>query len=60
MENLIGMTNALEEAVTEKNSALALKSGSLKVFATPAMIRLIEEAAEIFFCKNSEVFEWKI
>ena len=45
MENLIGMTNTAEEIVTEKNIALALKSGSLKVFATPAMIRLIEETA---------------
>ena len=45
MENLTGMTNAAEDFVTEENSALALKSGSLKVYATPAMIRLIEEAA---------------
>ena len=52
MENLIGMTNALEEVVTEKNSALALKSGSLKVFATPAMIRLIEQAAAELVEKN--------
>ena len=44
-ENLIGMTNAAEEFVTEKNTAVALGSGSLKVFATPAMIRLIESAA---------------
>lgn len=51
-ENLIGMTNSLEEVVTEKNTALALGSGSLKVFATPAMIRLIEEAATELVEKN--------
>ena len=52
MENLIGMTNTAEEIVTEKNIALALKSGSLKVFATPAMIRLIEETAAELVEKN--------
>ena len=52
MEKLIGMTNAAEEIVTEKNIASTLKSGSLKVFATPAMIRLIEEAAAELVEKN--------
>ena len=52
MEKLLGMTNTAEEIVTEKNIALALKSGSLKVFATPAMIRLIEEAAAELLEKN--------
>ena len=52
MEKLIGITNAAEEIVTEKNIALALKSGSLKVYATPAMIRLIEEAAAELLEKN--------
>ena len=51
-ENLIGMTNAAEEFVTEKNMAVALGSGSLKVFATPAMIRLIESAAAELVEKN--------
>lgn len=51
-ENLIGMTNRVEEFVTEKNTALALGSGSLKVFATPAMIRLIEETATELVEKN--------
>ena len=44
-ENLTGMTAVAEEFVTEENTALALGSGSLKVFATPAMIRLTEQAA---------------
>ena len=51
-ENLIGMTDAAEEFVTEKNLADALGSGSLKVFATPAMIRLIENAAAGLVEKN--------
>ena len=51
-ENLIGMTNAAEDFVTEKNTAVALGSGSLKVFATPAMIRLIESAAAELVEKN--------
>ena len=51
-ENLIGKTNAAEEFVTEKNTAVALGSGSLKVFATPAMIRLIESAAAELVEKN--------
>lgn len=51
-EHLIGMTNTAEDFVTEKNTALALGSGSLKVFATPAMIRLIERAAAELVEKN--------
>ena len=52
MKNLIGLTNSLEDTVTEKNTALALGSGSLKVFSTPAMIRLIESAAAELVEKN--------
>ena len=44
-EHLLGLTNVVKSVVTTENSALALKSGSLKVFATPAMIRLIEQSA---------------
>ena len=51
-ENLISMTNSAEEFVTEENTALALRSGNLKVFATPAVIRLIEEAAAKLVEKN--------
>lgn len=51
-EQLIGLTNAAEDSVTEENTALALSSGSLKVFATPAMIRLIEQAAAELVEKN--------
>ena len=51
-ENLIGLTNAAEDFVTEKNTAVALGSGILKVFATPAMIRLIEVAAAELVEKN--------
>lgn len=51
-ENLIGLTNEAEDFVTEENTALALSSGSLKVFATPAMIRLIEVAAAELVEKN--------
>ena len=51
-ENLRGLTNATEFFVTEKNIASALGSGSLKVFATPAMIQLIEIAAAELLEKN--------
>ncbi len=51
-ENLIGLTNAAEDTVTEANTALALRSGSLKVLATPALIRLIEVAASELLEKN--------
>ncbi len=51
-ENLIGLTNTAEDIVTEKNIACALGSGSLKVFATPAMIRLMENAAAELAEKN--------
>lgn len=44
-EHLIGKTNTVKGNVTEDNTALALKSGSLKVLATPEMIRLIEQSA---------------
>ena len=39
-------------SVTEKNTALALGSGSLKVFATPAMICLSEQAASRLLEEN--------
>jgi len=51
-ENFIGLTNVAEGFVTEKNTALALQSGSLKVLATPEMIRLIEVAAAELLEKN--------
>ena len=51
-ENLIGLTNAAEEFVTEKSTALALGSGSLEVFATPAMILLAEKASADLIEKN--------
>lgn len=51
-EQLIGLTNAAEESVKAENTALALGSGSLKVFATPALIRLIERAAAELIEKN--------
>ena len=51
-ENLLGLTNTAEIFVTEENTAFALGSGSLKVFATPAMIRLIEQAAAELVDKN--------
>ena len=37
-----GITNTEATMVTEQNTALALGSGTVEVFATPAMINLIE------------------
>lgn len=51
-EHLRGLKNVAEISVTAENTALALGSGSLKVFATPAMIRLIERAAAELVEKN--------
>ncbi len=40
-----GIVGQQEMVVTEKDTAEALKSGTLKVLATPAMIAFIEETA---------------
>ncbi|SET72270.1 hypothetical protein SAMN04487771_10361, partial [[Clostridium] aminophilum] len=40
-----GIKGRQETIVTEENSAKAVGSGTLLVFATPAMIALIEETA---------------
>lgn len=40
-----GLTGSAETVVRETNTALAMGSGSLYVFATPSMIALMEQAA---------------
>ena len=40
-----GMTISVTDTVTEDNTALALGSGSLRVYGTPAMVLLVERAA---------------
>ena len=40
-----GLTETAETVVRETNTALAMGSGSLHVFATPGMIALMEQAA---------------
>ena len=47
MENIleVGMSNLVEAQSTEKTTALKMKSGSLKVLATPVMMCLMEQAA---------------
>ena len=47
MENTlkIGMKNIVEAESTEETTAVKMKSGSLKVLATPAMMCLMEQAA---------------
>ncbi|SFH00140.1 Predicted thioesterase [Desulfotomaculum arcticum] len=41
----IGLRGSAREEVSEKNTAIAYGSGSINVFATPAMIGLMENAA---------------
>lgn len=41
----VGMSNTVESQSTEKTTAVEMKSGSLKVLATPAMMCLMEQAA---------------
>ncbi len=41
----VGMKGTATTVVTEQNIAATMKSGSLAVFATPAMCALMEEAA---------------
>mgnify|MGYP003275203564 CR=1 FL=1 len=41
----IGIKGEAKETVNENNTALKMKSGSLMVYATPAMIALAEQAA---------------
>ncbi len=45
MELNIGLSAQSEVVVNDNNTALALGSGDLAVFATPAMIALMENAA---------------
>ena len=47
MENTltVGMSNSVESQSTEETTALEMKSGSLKVLATPVMMCLMEQAA---------------
>jgi predicted thioesterase len=40
-----GLTAEVSEAVSERNTARALGSGGLDVYATPAMVALMEKAA---------------
>ena len=41
----VGMSNSVEAKSTEETTALEMKSGSLKVLATPVMMCLMEQAA---------------
>ena len=45
MEIKIGTAGTAGRTVTEKDTALAVKSGSLQVLATPVLSALMEEAA---------------
>ena len=47
MELKIGMIGKTEVSVDNSNTAKAMGSGSLEVFATPAMIALMEKAATL-------------
>lgn len=41
----VGTKGRAEAFVTKENTAATMKSGSLEVFATPALVALMEEAA---------------
>lgn len=45
MELTVGMKGTAAAAVTESNTAAAMGSGLLPVFATPSMVALMEKAA---------------
>ena len=47
-----GMSITIKEKVTEENTALALGSGSLKVYASPAMMLMVERAAVTLLMGN--------
>ena len=47
MEIKIGMTGKAETLADSSNTAKAMGSGNLEVFATPAMIALMEKAATL-------------
>ena len=40
-----GLSKSVTLAVTEQHTAISMKSGDLPVFATPAMVALMEQAA---------------
>lgn len=50
----LGLKNHVETQVSHSNTAKTIGSGSLDVFATPAMIALIEKAAAELLQKNLE------
>ena len=41
----VGIIGEVKDKVSENNIAKALRSGALNVYATPAMVALMEEAA---------------
>ena len=45
MDNIIGKIGTAETMLSDKNTAKAVRSGSLDVFSTPMMIALMEQAA---------------
>jgi len=45
IELVEGLTHKASVAVSDENTAIAMKSGSLPVFATPSMVALMEQAA---------------
>ena len=50
----VGMTHEAVDTVTDANTAVTVGSGSLAVYATPAMAALMERADRALYCSKEK------